>query len=58
MAPLMFDGQKVGLDITISCEIMTFETVVEKLKGYFKKWLFQKEKGDTGYECRTQRLHR
>lgn len=38
------------LDITLSCEKNSFQAVRTFLEGYFKQWIFQKERGDNGYE--------
>jgi len=40
----------VGYDFTISCEKMPdLNEVVVALNQWFKKWVFQKEKGESGY---------
>lgn len=62
MSPLQFDGQKLGFDVTISCSVFPeMEQVVEKLKGYAKKWVFQKETYESGehhWQCRLWLIHR
>jgi len=59
--PLLFDGQKVGFDLTIPCSVYTFEDVVSKMKGWFKKWVFQKEtysNGEEHWQVRGWLIHR
>lgn len=36
-------------DFTLACNERTNEEVIKTCQGLFKKWSFQKEKGDTGY---------
>lgn len=36
-------------DVTMSCDYMEYEDVVKHLRGWAKKFVFQKEQGDTGY---------
>lgn len=62
MGPFIFDGQLMGFDVTIPVsEISDFETVAEKLKGFFKKWVFQREaysNGDEHWQVRGWLIHK
>jgi len=62
MSPLTWDGQKVGFDVTIPLTIYPEkQDVIEKLKGFAKKWVFQKEtyqNGDHHWQVRLWLIHR
>ena len=61
MAPIIFDGQKIGFDITIPKHMYTFDELVKKLKGWFKKWVFQLENysnGDEHWQVRGWLIHK
>jgi len=61
MAPLCFDGQLKRFDITIPEDnFPTWESLAAKLRGWCTKFVFQKEKGLTGYvhwQCRVNMIH-
>jgi len=61
MAPIIFDGQKIGFDVTIPCSQYTFDELIKKLKGWFRKWVFQKEvyqSGDEHWQVRGWLIHK
>jgi hypothetical protein len=61
MAPLLYDGQKMGFDVTIPCTQILYDDLIVKMKGYFKKWVFQKEtyeNGDHHWQIRGWLIHK
>ena len=62
MAPLRFEGQIKRFDITIPRDkYETWEDLHKKLIGWCSHFVFQLEKGDSGYEhwqCRVQMIHK
>lgn len=51
------EGQLVGYDFTFPCDKFKKDDIVAMLNEWGKKWVFQKEKGDTGYIHWQGRIH-